>query len=59
MVLQKSVSPHSCVLYADDVLLHRGISQPKEDLLTVQSEIDELEKWSEEQFLQIQANASI
>ena len=44
-ITEVSISPHSYrVLYTDDVLLYRGISQPKEDLLTVQSDIDELEK---------------
>ena len=53
-IAEVGISPHSyCVLYADDVLLYRGISQPKEDLLTVQSDIDELDKWSEEQLLQM------
>ena len=53
-ITEVSISPHSYrVLYADDVLLYCGISQPKEDLLTVQSDIDELEKWSEEQLLQM------
>ena len=53
-ISEVGISPHSYrVLYADDVLLYRGISQPKEDLLTVQSDIDELEKWSEEQLLQM------
>ena len=41
------------VLYADDVLLYRGISQPEEDLHMVQSDIDELQRWSEEQLLQM------
>jgi hypothetical protein len=40
-------------LYADDVLLYRGISQPEEDLHAVQSDIDELQRWSEEQLLQL------
>ena len=53
-ITEIGISPHSYrVLYADDVLLYRGISQPKEDLLTVQSDIDELDKWSEEQLLQM------
>ena len=53
-ITEVGISPHSYrVLYTDDVLLYHGISQPKEDLLTVQSEIDELDKWSEEQLLQM------
>ena len=53
-ITEVSISPHSYrVLYADDVLLYHGISQPKEDLLTVQSDNDELEKRSEEQLLQM------
>ena len=55
-ITEVGISPHSYrVLYADDVLLYRGISQPKEDLLTVQSDniIDELDKWSEQQLLQM------
>ena len=53
-ITEVGISPHSYrVLYTDDILLYRGISQPKEDLLTVQSDIDELDKWSEEQLLQM------
>ncbi|MGJ8945895.1 hypothetical protein AB9K17_23685, partial [Salmonella enterica subsp. enterica serovar Kentucky] len=34
-ITEVSISPRSYrVLYADDVLLYRGISQPKEELLT-------------------------
>ena len=52
-IVEVGISPHSyCVLYADDVLLYHGISQPMEDL-AVQSDIDELEKWSDEQLLQM------
>ena len=43
MVLLKKVSVDS--YYADDVLLYRGIAEPKEDLSKVQSDIDELERW--------------
>ena len=50
----KSISANSYrVLYADDVLLYRGIAEPKEDLCKVQSDIDELERWSKEQLLQM------
>ena len=43
-ITEVGISPHSySILYADDVLLYCGISQPEEDLLTVQSDIDELE----------------
>ena len=53
-ITEVGISPHSYrVLYADDVLLYRGILQHKEDLLTVQSDINELKKWSEEQLLQM------
>ena len=53
-ITEVSISPRSYrVLYADDVLLYRGISQPKEELLTVQLDINELEKWSEDQLLQM------
>ena len=56
-ITEVGISPHSYrILYADAVLLYRGISQPEEDLLTVQSDIDELEKWSEEQLLQMNPN---
>ena len=41
------------VLYYDDVLLYCGISQPKEDLFAVQSDINKLARWSDEQLLQL------
>ena len=46
------------VLYADDAQLYRGISQPEKDLHKVQSDIDELQRWSEEQLLQINPSKS-
>ena len=53
-ITETSISVNSYrVLYADDVLLYRGIAEPKEDLSKVQSDIDELERWSEEQLLQM------
>ena len=52
-ITEVGISPNSfCVLYADDVLLYRGISQ-QEDLRAVQSDIDELRRRSEEQLLQL------
>ena len=51
-ITETSISVNSYrVLYADDVLLYRGIAEPKEDLSKVQSDIDELERWWEEQLL--------
>ena len=53
-ITETSISVNSYrFLYADDVLLYRGIAEPKEDLSKVQSDIDELERWSEEQLLQM------
>ena len=53
-ITEISISANSYrVLYADDVLLYRGIAEPKEDLCKVQSDIDELERWSKEQLLQM------
>ena len=53
-ITEISISANSYrVLYADDVLLYRGIAEPKEDLCKVQSDIDELETWSKEQLLQM------
>ena len=44
-ITETSISVNSYrVLYADDVLLYRGIAEPKAD-------INELERWSEEQLL--------
>ena len=55
-ISEVDVSPHShSVLYCDDVLLYRGISQ-EEDLLAVQSDINKLEKWSNEHLLQLNPN---
>ena len=52
-ISEVDVSLHSLsVLYCDDVLLYRGISQD-EDLLAVPSDIHKLEKWSNEQLLQL------
>ena len=53
-ITEVSISANSYrVLYADDVLLYRGISIPEEDIHMVQSDINELQKWSEEQLLQM------
>ena len=53
-ITKVDLSPQSHrVLYCDDVLLYRGISQPNEDLPSVQSDINKLAKWSEEQLLQL------
>ena len=55
-ITEVSISANSYhVLYADDILcyIYRGISQPKEDLHKVQSDINELERWSEEHLLQM------
>ena len=53
-ITKVDLSPQSHrVLYCDNVLLYRGISQLNEDLPAVQSDINKLAKWSEEQLLQL------
>ena len=53
-ITEVDISPQSRrVLYCDDVLLYRGISQPQEDLTSVQSDLLKLAKWSDEQLLQL------
>ena len=52
-ITEVTLSPQShSVLYADDVLLYRAISQ-REDFLAVQSDIEALEVWSDERLLQM------
>ena len=53
-ITEVDISPQSRrVLYCDDVLLYRGISQPQDDLTSVQSDLLKLAKWSDEQLLQL------
>ena len=52
-ITEVTLSPQShSVLYADDALLYRAISQP-EDFLAVQSDIKAIEDWSDKQLLQL------
>ena len=50
------ITPQSYrVLYCDDVLLYRGMSEPKEDLSALQLDINKLASWSDEQLLKLNA----